>query len=64
MGGRSAALAAAIQPRALFALPDARRHALCRELQTAALRLRLHERATGALRAASAYGNIERERLI
>ena len=55
--------AADTQARALFALPEDLHNALCRELQAAALRLRLRERMAEALRAASAYGNIERERL-
>lgn len=55
--------AADTQLRGLFALPEDLHNALCRELQAAALRLRLREHMAEALRAASAYGNIERERL-
>lgn len=55
--------AADTQARGFFALPEDLHSALCRELQATALRLRLRERMAEALRAASAYGNIERERL-
>ena len=56
-------LAADTRARALFAMPEDLLGALCGELQAAARRLRLRERMAEALRAASAYGNIERERL-